>query len=143
MIGAPARMRAGPTCRDESATFSSPKLDELFHGRVRPGARVAEQIKDAGCEVCLRHTSARGRRDAKRHARHPGVRGRRATHLRLEKRGEAEVGGEVAHARVWRLAGVYGLEQALGVAHRAGERIVARLPLGVEEGPIARLDAEQ
>jgi hypothetical protein len=28
------------------------------------GQRLAEQIKDAGREVCLRQTSARGRKDA-------------------------------------------------------------------------------
>jgi cytochrome c oxidase subunit 2 len=50
---------------------------------VRPGARVAEQLEDAGREVCLRHTSARGRREAKGHAGHPGVRGRGAAHLLL------------------------------------------------------------
>src|SRR5215211_747038 len=55
--------------------------DEQFHGRVRPGARVAEQIKDAGSEACYRHASDRGRRAAKRHARHPGVRGRGIAHL--------------------------------------------------------------
>jgi membrane protein YdbS with pleckstrin-like domain len=32
---------------------------------------MAEQIKDAGREACWMHANARGRRDAKRHPRHP------------------------------------------------------------------------
>jgi hypothetical protein len=45
---------------------------------------VAEQIKDAGSEACYQDASDRGRRAAKRHARHPGVRSHRFAHLRRQ-----------------------------------------------------------
>lgn len=40
-----------------------------------PEARLAKQVKDAGRDAWQRHASGRGRRHAKRHARHPGGRG--------------------------------------------------------------------
>jgi len=46
-----------------------------LHGRVRLGARVAKQIEDAGRRLWWCQRQARRRRDAQRHACHPGVRG--------------------------------------------------------------------
>jgi len=53
------------------------------------GARLAKQVEDLAlrartrrrrwCEVCVQHVRARGRRHAKRQARHPAVPGRGAT----------------------------------------------------------------
>src|SRR5919106_6965722 len=52
---------------DLRASAGRSMLDERIHGRVRPGARVAEQIEDAGSDACYQQASGRGRRAATRH----------------------------------------------------------------------------
>src|SRR5512132_2934371 len=63
--------------------------------------------------------------------------------LRLEQRRQTEVRGEIAHAWVDGLGGVYGLQQGLRVGGRPRVRVVAGLAAVVHEGPVARLQGEQ